>query len=54
MAPKPFRDQFRYDSCSLKGSPLTTSAREYNTSREEDFKTYPEKRNRRVSAVADL
>ena len=37
-----------------RGSPLTTSAREYNTSREEDFKTYPEKRNRRVSAVADL
>ena len=37
-----------------RGSPLTTSAREYNTLREEDFKTHPEKRNRRISTVVDL
>ena len=37
-----------------KGSPLTTSARECNTLREEDFNTHPEKRNRRMSTVADL
>ena len=37
-----------------RGSPLTISAREYNTLREEDFKTHPGKRNRRISTVVDL